>query len=179
MVCARRAGCVPRQPPSPPRLTSRSELRTESSNLRTERARRSREQGESPVPRVCAEWAAPRANSATRRISRCGSTARRRGRPHARPRTEPRLHGSCSRKEREEKFHDCRTRGRHVYVPSLESMQAMMPAADLWPIDDMWGLDGFCDSNAGASSYTDYINTSYGTAVSAADYVRKSQMVNM
>lgn len=64
-------------------------------------------------------------------------------------------------------------------VPSLESMQAMMPAADLWPIDDMWGLHDFCDSNAGASSYTNYINTSYGTATSAADYVRKAQMVNM
>jgi beta-galactosidase/beta-glucuronidase len=64
-------------------------------------------------------------------------------------------------------------------VPSVESMRAMMPAASLWPVSETWGLHDFCDSAAGASSYTSYVSSSYGAPTGIDDYCVKAQMVNM
>jgi len=64
-------------------------------------------------------------------------------------------------------------------VPSVESMQAMMPADKLWPINDMWGIHDFCNSAQEASTYVSAINNSYGKASDIYDFCLKAQMVNM
>ena len=64
-------------------------------------------------------------------------------------------------------------------VPSLESMQTMLPVDKLWPINDMWGIHDFCDSAQGRTGYTNYINNGFGAATGIGDFCLKAQMVNM
>ena len=64
-----------------------------------------------------------------------------------------------------------------VCVPPVESMRAMMPAKDLWPISDMWAIHEY--QNPRSVLYTERIAQRYGSPDSIEDYCRKAQMVNM
>jgi hypothetical protein len=64
-----------------------------------------------------------------------------------------------------------------VCVPPVESMRAMMPEKDLWPISDMWAIHDYQDPRSVA--YTDRIAQRYGAASGIEDYCRKAQMVNL
>jgi beta-galactosidase/beta-glucuronidase len=63
-------------------------------------------------------------------------------------------------------------------VPSLESMQAMLPEDKQWPINEMWGIHDYCNSIQKADDYTKAVNK-YGNATSLQDFCLKAQMVNM
>jgi hypothetical protein len=64
-----------------------------------------------------------------------------------------------------------------VCVPPVESMRAMMPGENLWPINDMWAVHDY--QTPRAPLYTARIEQRYGPATSIEDYCRKAQMVNM
>jgi hypothetical protein len=68
-----------------------------------------------------------------------------------------------------------------VAIPTIESMRAMMPAEDLWPIGDMWGAHDYQGTkNSGRSpSYTKRVGQRYGRPSGIEDYCRKAQMVNL
>lgn len=63
-------------------------------------------------------------------------------------------------------------------VPSADSMRAMLPPDHQWPIDEMWGVHDYCDSAQAATSYTNFVTTSYGEATSLDDFCVKAQLVN-
>jgi exo-1,4-beta-D-glucosaminidase len=64
--------------------------------------------------------------------------------------------------------------------PPLESLQQFIGPTDLWPIGPVWnyhsGKPHSVFDNIGV--YTDGINKRYGTATDAADYSRKSELMN-
>ena len=64
-----------------------------------------------------------------------------------------------------------------VAVPSVESMRAMMPATNLWPINDMWAVHDY--QTPRSDHYTRRIIQRYGQPTGIEDYCRKAQMVNM
>jgi hypothetical protein len=64
-----------------------------------------------------------------------------------------------------------------VCVPPVESMRAMMPEENLWPISDMWAHHDYQEPRS--VQYTERIRHRYGEATGLEDYCRKSQMVNM
>jgi Exo-beta-D-glucosaminidase Ig-fold domain/F5/8 type C domain/Glycosyl hydrolases family 2/Glycosyl hydrolases family 2, sugar binding domain len=64
-----------------------------------------------------------------------------------------------------------------VCVPPVESMRAMMPEKDLWPISDTWAVHDYQDPRS--VLYTARIGHRYGKPTGIEDYCRKSQMVNM
>jgi Exo-beta-D-glucosaminidase Ig-fold domain/Glycosyl hydrolases family 2/Glycosyl hydrolases family 2, sugar binding domain len=64
-----------------------------------------------------------------------------------------------------------------VAVPSVESMRAMMPATNLWPINDLWAVHDY--QSPRSESYTKRIIQRYGAPTGIDDYCRKAQMVNM
>jgi hypothetical protein len=64
-------------------------------------------------------------------------------------------------------------------VPPVESMKAMLPASNLWPINDMWGLHDYCNSAQNGSSFTSAVNNGYGTATGIDDFCKKAQMVDL
>jgi hypothetical protein len=64
-----------------------------------------------------------------------------------------------------------------VCVPPVESICAMMPEKDLWPISDMWAIHDYQDPRSVA--YTERIAHRYGSANGIADYCRKAQMINL
>jgi hypothetical protein len=64
-----------------------------------------------------------------------------------------------------------------VCVPPVESMRAMMPEEDLWPINDMWAIHDY--QTPRAPLYTKRIEERYGVATGIEDYCRKAQMVNL
>ena len=64
-----------------------------------------------------------------------------------------------------------------VAVPSVESMRAMMPATNLWPINDMWAVHDYQAPRS--DHYTKRIIQRYGAPTGIDDYCRKAQMVNM
>jgi beta-galactosidase/beta-glucuronidase len=69
-----------------------------------------------------------------------------------------------------------------VAVPPVESMRAMMPPEDLWPINDMWAVHDYQTEggNHGRGPlYTQRIEQRYGPVSSIEDYCRKAQMVNL
>lgn len=66
-------------------------------------------------------------------------------------------------------------------VPTFESFKKFMPEKDWWPINEMWNKHYF-GSNAGNAlpqQYIQMITEGYGEAKDAADFCRKSQLVNM
>jgi hypothetical protein len=64
-----------------------------------------------------------------------------------------------------------------VAIPALESMRAMMPEKNLWPINDMWAVH---DYQTGRSQLnTKKIAQRYGEPADIGDYCRKAQMVNL
>ncbi|HEV2328011.1 MAG TPA: glycoside hydrolase family 2 [Verrucomicrobiae bacterium] len=64
-----------------------------------------------------------------------------------------------------------------VAVPSVESMRAMMPATNLWPINDMWAVHDY--QSPRSDNYTKRIIQRYGAPSGIEDYCRKAQLVNM
>jgi hypothetical protein len=64
-----------------------------------------------------------------------------------------------------------------VCVPPVESMRAMMPEKDLWPINDMWAIHDY--QTPRAPLYTRRIEERYGLPTGIEDYCRKAQMVNL
>jgi hypothetical protein len=64
-------------------------------------------------------------------------------------------------------------------IVDLESLHLMMPAADQWPRDSVWGLHDFTLRGAQmGSSLVDTIEKSYGGAASAAEWVELAQFTN-
>jgi hypothetical protein len=64
-----------------------------------------------------------------------------------------------------------------VCVPPIESMRAMMPEKNLWPISDMWAIHDYQDPRS--VLYSERIGQRYGKPVGIEDYCRKAQMVNL
>jgi len=64
-----------------------------------------------------------------------------------------------------------------VAVPVVESMRAMMPATNLWPINDLWAVHDY--QSPRMPLYTERIAQRYGQPNSIEDYCRKAQMVNL
>ncbi|MGA2864082.1 MAG: malectin domain-containing carbohydrate-binding protein [Verrucomicrobiota bacterium] len=63
-------------------------------------------------------------------------------------------------------------------VPTLEAVQAMMPAKDWEVINDDWAEHDFCGGAQQGDRYPDIIASRYGFPASLADFVRKSQLAN-
>jgi hypothetical protein len=64
-----------------------------------------------------------------------------------------------------------------VAVPCVESMREMMPATNLWPINDLWVVHDY--QTPRSDNYTKRIIQRYGAPTGIDDYCRKAQMVNM
>lgn len=64
-----------------------------------------------------------------------------------------------------------------VCIPPVESMRAMMPEQDLWPISDMWAVHDYQEPRS--PLYTARIEQRYGRPEGIEDYCRKAQMVNL
>ena len=65
-----------------------------------------------------------------------------------------------------------------VSVPTLESIQGMMPQKDWETINDDWAIHDFAKSNSGSETYPAVIAARYGKVLNLADFVRKSQLAN-
>jgi hypothetical protein len=65
-----------------------------------------------------------------------------------------------------------------ISVPTLESVQGMMPQKDWETINDDWAEHDFAKGAAGGDTYPAMINSRYGAVANLADFVRKSQMAN-
>jgi beta-galactosidase/beta-glucuronidase len=64
-------------------------------------------------------------------------------------------------------------------IVTLDSLKAMMPEADMWPQGEAWGVHDFSLGGAqGGASFRSRIDTSYGGADNAADWVELAQFVN-
>jgi hypothetical protein len=64
-----------------------------------------------------------------------------------------------------------------VAVPPIESLRAMMPEENLWPINDMWAIHDYQTNRSFLN--TERIAHRYGAPTDAEDYCRKAQMVNL
>ncbi|MGH9342834.1 MAG: glycosyl hydrolase 2 galactose-binding domain-containing protein [Terriglobia bacterium] len=64
-----------------------------------------------------------------------------------------------------------------VCVPPAESMRAMMPEKDLWPISNIWAIHDYQDPRSVLN--TERIEHRYGKPDGIEDYCRKAQMVNL
>jgi hypothetical protein len=65
-----------------------------------------------------------------------------------------------------------------VSVPTLESVQGMMPEKDWETINDDWAEHDFAKGASGGDSYPAMIAARYGKLANLADFVRKSQLAN-
>jgi hypothetical protein len=65
-----------------------------------------------------------------------------------------------------------------VSVPTLESIQGMMPEKDWETINDDWAEHDFAKGASGGDSYPAMITERYGKVANLADFVRKSQLAN-
>jgi hypothetical protein len=65
-----------------------------------------------------------------------------------------------------------------VSVPTLESIQGMMPEKDWETINDDWAEHDFAKGASGGDSYPAMIAERYGRVANLADFVRKSQLAN-
>ena len=65
-----------------------------------------------------------------------------------------------------------------VSVPTLESIQGMMPEKDWETINDDWAEHDFAKGASGGDSYPEMIAERYGKVANLADFVRKSQLAN-
>jgi len=64
-------------------------------------------------------------------------------------------------------------------IVSMDSLKAMMPESAMWPMGATWGVHDFSLNGAqGGSSFIERINSSYGGAKNAADWVSLAQFVN-
>ncbi len=65
-----------------------------------------------------------------------------------------------------------------VSVPTIESIQGMMPEKDWETITDDWAEHDFAKGASGGDEYPGIINKRYGQVANLADFVRKSQLAN-
>lgn len=65
-----------------------------------------------------------------------------------------------------------------VSVPTLESIQGMMPKKDWESINDDWAEHDFAKGNSGSDNFPSQIAARYGAFRNLADFVRKSQLAN-
>ena len=65
-----------------------------------------------------------------------------------------------------------------VSVPTLESIQGMMPEKDWETINDDWAEHDFAKGASGGDKYPGIIAARYGKVANLADFVRKSQLAN-
>jgi hypothetical protein len=65
-----------------------------------------------------------------------------------------------------------------VSVPTLESIQGMMPKKDWESINDDWAQHDFAKGNSGSDKFPGQIAARYGAFRNLADFVRKSQLAN-
>ena len=64
-------------------------------------------------------------------------------------------------------------------IPTMDSVRAMMAEKDLWPQTDVWGLHDFTLTGAqGGTSFRNRIDTAYGGAKDATEWVELAQFVN-
>lgn len=63
-------------------------------------------------------------------------------------------------------------------IPTIESIQGMMPQKDWETINDDWAEHDFAKGAAGGDLYPDILATRYGAVENLADFVRKSQLAN-
>jgi len=64
-------------------------------------------------------------------------------------------------------------------IVTMDSLKQMMPAADIWPQSDDWGMHDFTLKGAqNLASYRKMIEESYGSADNAADWVELAQFEN-
>jgi exo-1,4-beta-D-glucosaminidase len=62
-------------------------------------------------------------------------------------------------------------------VPPLESLQRMIPAEHLWPIDEYWNYHAGGGQFKNIKVFTEALNSRYGTAKDVRDYALKSQLM--
>ncbi len=65
-----------------------------------------------------------------------------------------------------------------VSVPTLESVQGMMPQKDWETINDDWAEHDFARGASGSDEFPSILASRYGKIANLADFVRKSQMMN-
>ncbi|HET6181062.1 MAG TPA: discoidin domain-containing protein [Candidatus Sulfotelmatobacter sp.] len=64
-------------------------------------------------------------------------------------------------------------------IVTMDSLRQMMPAADIWPQSDDWGMHDFTLTGAqNLASYRKLIEESYGPAASAEEWVELAQLEN-
>ncbi len=64
-------------------------------------------------------------------------------------------------------------------LSTLESLQASIPKADQWPIDDVWAYhDWHASGNGEITPFMEELQTEFGAATSLEDFERKAQMLN-
>ena len=62
-------------------------------------------------------------------------------------------------------------------IPTLESIQGMMPAKDWWPINDDWAYHDLTRGAQGGDRYTVALSKRYGRVAGFKDFVRKGAML--
>ena len=65
-----------------------------------------------------------------------------------------------------------------ISVPTLESIQGMMPQKDWETINDDWAQHDFAKGAQGGDTYKDMIEARYGKVANLADFTRKAQLAN-
>jgi exo-1,4-beta-D-glucosaminidase len=60
-------------------------------------------------------------------------------------------------------------------VPPLESLEEMLPADHLWPIDEVWNFHAGGDEFKDVKRFTQALEARYGKATGVEDYARKAQ----
>ena len=64
-------------------------------------------------------------------------------------------------------------------IVTMDSLRSMMPEEDFWPQNDDWGMHDFCLPGAqSGESFREMIDTEYGGADNAADWIELAQFVN-
>ncbi|MDF7801037.1 glycoside hydrolase family 2 TIM barrel-domain containing protein [Pontiellaceae bacterium B1224] len=63
-----------------------------------------------------------------------------------------------------------------IAFPEVESMRAMMPEKDLWPISDMWAIHNY--QTGRSHKFTETITTRFGEPTGIDDYCRRAQLHN-
>ena len=65
-----------------------------------------------------------------------------------------------------------------VSIPTMESIQGMMPQKDWEVINDDWAEHDLASGASGGNNYPGELNQRYGKAANLADFTRKGQMMN-
>ena len=64
-------------------------------------------------------------------------------------------------------------------VPTLESLESFIPAADRWPISDTWAYhDWHQKGNGNVAPFMAHLDTEFGAPTGFEDFVRKAQMLD-